>query len=169
MGGASEARTTLAWRCPTIGVVSLSAALTVASSSAASGHWRPIASGFSQTAQSDAEKTVAAGIYSKEQAAAGKKLYSDICSSCHLENLSGDTMSPALVGEAFMSQWESKNLRAIYSRIISTMPTDAPGTLPEKTVVDIVAYLLEANGFPAGSAALETANDMNTIRVTRPK
>ena len=112
---------------------------------------------------------MAAGIYSKEQAAAGRKLYSGICSSCHLENLSGDTMAPALVGEAFMSQWENKNLRAIYSRIISTMPTDAPGTLPEKTVVDIVAYLLEANGFPAGSTALETANEMNTIRVTRPK
>jgi mono/diheme cytochrome c family protein len=155
MGGASEARTTLAWRRRTIGV-SLGAALTVAS-------------GFSSIAQSDTEKTVAAGVYSKEQAAAGKKLYSDICSSCHLENLGGDAMAPALVGDAFMTQWENKYLRAIYSRVISTMPTDAPGTLPEKTVVDIVAYLLEANGFPAGSAAIETANEMNTIRVTRAK
>ena len=168
MGGASEVRGKLASRCGTIGVVSLGAALMVASSSAASGRWPAIGSG-SSTAQSDTEKTVAAGVYSKEQAAAGKKLYSDICSSCHQENLSGDTMSPALVGDAFMTQWENKYLRAIYSRIISTMPTDAPGTLPEKTVVDIVAYLLEANGFPAGSAALETANEMNTIRVTRPK
>ena len=156
MGGASEARKKLAWRCRTIGVVCVCAALMVASSGAASGHRPAIGSGFSQT---EAEKTVAAG----------KKLYSDICSSCHLENLSGDTMSPALVGDAFMAQWENKNLRAIYSRIISTMPTDAPGTLPEKTVVDIVAYLLEANGFPAGSTALETANEMNTIRVTRAK
>jgi mono/diheme cytochrome c family protein len=169
MGGASKARKRLVWRSCTIAITSLGAALAIASTGAASGDRLSIGSGVSSTAQSDTEKTVTAGVYSKEQAAAGKKLYSDICSSCHLENLGGDTMSPALAGDAFMSQWENKNLRAIYSRIISTMPTDAPGTLPEKTVVDIVAYLLEANGFPAGSAALETANEMNTIRVTRAK
>ena len=168
MGGAAEARNTLAWRCPTIGVVSLSVALAVASSSAASGHWRPIASGFSQTAQSDAEKTVAAGIYSKEQAAAGKKLYSGICSSCHLENLSGDTMAPALVGEAFMSQWENKNLRAIYSRIISTMPPDDIGSLTESETLTLVALVLRANGYSAGPDALARADDLNAIIVGPP-
>jgi hypothetical protein len=44
----------------------------------------------------------------------------------------------------------SNSLRALYSRIISTMPSDNPGTLEEKTVLDIVAYLLERTAFPAG-------------------
>lgn len=152
-----------------LAVTSLGVALAVASAEAASGHRPAAASGLIRTVQTGAEKNASDGVYSKEQASAGKKLYSDICSSCHVENLSGDTMSPALVGDAFMSQWESKNLRAFYSRIISTMPMDAPGTLPEKTVVDIVAYLLEANGFPAGRTTLETANQMNAIKVTRAK
>jgi mono/diheme cytochrome c family protein len=120
-------------------------------------------------AQSAPQRSVWSGVYSTGQAAAGKRLYSDICSSCHLENLTGDTMSPAMVGDEFVAKWDNKPLRALYSRIISTMPVDAPGTLPEKTVVDIVAYLLEVNGFPAGSTALEKADEMNAILVTRTK
>ena len=54
-------------------------------------------------------------------------------------------------------------MRALYSRIISTMPAYNPGTLTEKTVLDIVAYLLEANGFPTGTSALERADDLNSI------
>jgi mono/diheme cytochrome c family protein len=128
-----------------------------------------IAAASGPRAQDTAERSVIGGVYSKEQAAAGKKLYSDTCSSCHMENLSGDTMSPAMVGEEFISKWENKPLRALYSRIISTMPSDSPGTLAEKTVVDIVAYLLEVNGFPAGNKALERADELNTIKVTRAK
>jgi mono/diheme cytochrome c family protein len=136
------------------GVISVSAALAIAGGS---------------RAQDVPERSVIAGVYSREQAAAGKQLYSDICSSCHLDNLAGDTMSPPMIGEEFISKWENKPLRALYSRIISTMPADSPGTLPEKTVIDIVAYLLEVNGFPAGNKAIEKADELNTIKVTARK
>jgi mono/diheme cytochrome c family protein len=125
--------------------------------------------GIGGNAQGAAERSVLAGVYSKEQAVAGKQLYTDTCSSCHLDNLAGDTMSPPMVGDDFISKWENKPLRALYSRIISTMPADAPGTLSEKTIIDIVAYLLEVNGFPAGTKPLEKADEMNTIMVTRAK
>jgi quinoprotein glucose dehydrogenase len=72
-------------------------------------------------------------------------------------------MSPALAGEEFRATWDAKKLRALYSRIISTMPSDNPGTLPERTVIDVVAYLLEANGFPSGPSALERPDDLNDI------
>src|SRR5215204_388012 len=108
-----------------------------------------VVAGRGMRAQNNTERDATTGVFSREQAAAGKQLYRDVCSSCHLENLSGDTSAPPMVGDEFMSTWENKPLRALYSRIISTMPVDNPGTLPEKTVVDIVAYLLEANGFPA--------------------
>ena len=110
-----------------------------------------------------AGRTVKDGVYSQEQAKDGRAAYSTACGSCHQESLGGDTMSPALVGEEFRATWEGKKLRALYSRIISTMPSDNPGTLSEKTVVDVVAYLLEANGYPSGPAALERANDLNDI------
>jgi mono/diheme cytochrome c family protein len=115
------------------------------------------------------EKTVWSGVYTTEQARSGKAAYSTACASCHLENLAGDTMSPALVGSDFVASWENKKLRPLYSRILSTMPADNPGTLSEKTVLDIVAYVLEANGFPSGNAALERADDLNTIAFVRQK
>ena len=139
-----------------IGIISLSGALAIAIAG-------------STPAQDVAERSVMSGVYSKAQATTGKQLYSDVCSSCHLDNLAGDTMSPPMVGEEFISKWENKPLRALYSRIISTMPADSPGTLPEKTVIDIVAYLLEVNGFPAGDKALEKPDELNTIKVTRAK
>jgi quinoprotein glucose dehydrogenase len=78
-------------------------------------------------------------------------------------------MSPALAGEEFRATWDSQKLRKLYSRILSTMPVDNPGTLTEKTVLDIVAYLLEANGFPGGTAALEHADDLNPILFLKQK
>lgn len=34
------------------------------------------------------------------------------------------------------------------------MPLDAPGSLSRRTYADIVAYLMQLNGLPAGTAAL---------------
>jgi S-disulfanyl-L-cysteine oxidoreductase SoxD len=147
--------------------------------SAAFGLWLGIAAGVvfrldvhahaPRPEQASGEKTVGTGVFTEEQAKAGKAAYATACASCHLENLAGDTMSPALVGADFIASWENKKLRPLYSRILSTMPADNPGTLTEKTVLDIVAYLLEANGFPPGSAPLERADDLNTIAFVRPK
>ncbi len=114
-------------------------------------------------------KTVWSGVYTSEQARNGKAAYAAACSACHQESLSGDTISPALVGDDFRSSWDSQTLRKPYSRIISTMPVDNPGTLAEKTVLDIVAYLLETNGFPGGTSALERADDLNAILFVKQK
>src|SRR5688500_5958365 len=110
-----------------------------------------------------AGRTVKDGVYSQEQAKSGRAAYSTACASCHQESLAGDTMSPALAGDEFRATWDGKKLRALYSRIISTMPTDNPGTLSERTVIELVAYLLEANGYPSGPAALEKPDDLNDI------
>jgi mono/diheme cytochrome c family protein len=124
---------------------------------------------LSNTGGAGEDKTVWSGVYTPEQARNGKASYAAACSACHQESLGGDTMSPALVGEDFRASWDSQKLRKLYSRILSTMPVDNPGTLTEKTVLDIVAYLLEANGFPGGTAALERADDLNTILFLKQK
>lgn len=113
--------------------------------------------------------TVWSGVYSDEQSKRGQAAYSAICSNCHLDNLTGDSTSPSLIGNAFISTWENKNVRALYSRIISTMPQDNPGTLSESTVLDIIAYLFKVNGFPSGEKALESARDAQQITITRER
>lgn len=110
-----------------------------------------------------ADRTVWSGIYSEAQALRGKVAYGAACASCHGDNLSGGGFASALVGEEFRAIWDQKKVRALYSRIISTMPENDPGSLSEETVLDMVAYVLQANGFPAGSEPLKRANELNSI------
>jgi mono/diheme cytochrome c family protein len=115
------------------------------------------------------ERSVWVGVYSDEQAKRGATAYRESCARCHLENLKGSDMAPALLGDVFINQWDSKTVRAFYGRILSTMPADDPGNLDEKAVLDIVAYLLQANGYPPGSTAIENAEQAQWITITRNK
>ena len=105
-------------------------------------------------------RTVRDGVYSEEQAKRGKTVYDTKCGSCH----DGSGMGPQLKDEAFFAEWENKSVRAFYGRILSTMPDDDPGSLKENEVLDVVAYLLQAHGFPAGARALESASELDTVK-----
>lgn len=110
-------------------------------------------------AQSSAS-TVRDGVYSAEQAKRGRTTYDAKCASCH----DGGTMGPELWGEAFLANWDGKDLKAFFTRIQSTMPEDAPGSLSENEALDVIAYVVQTNGFPAGEKALQTASALSTIK-----
>jgi hypothetical protein len=78
-------------------------------------------------------------------------------------------MGPSLKGDDFLATWENKTVRALYSRILTTMPSDDPGTVPEADLLDLIAYWIRANGFPPGTSALESPNDLNAIKIVRSK
>jgi cytochrome c len=110
------------------------------------------------------------GVFTEAQAKLGQKIYDEKCSACHLASLEGGTNeSPALKGDTFTTQWDGKPLRALYSRILSTMPSNDPGSLSEKETLNLVAYLLQKNGYPSGKAALDTPEELNSIRFVRAK
>ena len=109
------------------------------------------------------------GVYSEEQAKHGQSVYQAKCAACHGPNQEGGDEAPPLKGDAFWSEWDQETARSLYSRIISTMPPDGPGTLAEKDVIDIVACLLKANGLPPGDKAIQSANELNSIKLARPK
>ena len=48
---------------------------------------------------------------------------------------------------------------------VRTMPKNAPGSLTDEVYREIVAYLLSANGFPAGKKGL---SDMDHIVIASP-
>jgi mono/diheme cytochrome c family protein len=104
-------------------------------------------------------------VYTTAQATSGKTLYAQKCASCH--DAGGDAMATALEGNEFVAQWENKPVRALYSRILSTMPADNPGSLSEQETLAIVTYMLERNAFPSGNNALERADELNSIMFTR--
>jgi mono/diheme cytochrome c family protein len=104
--------------------------------------------------RAQAALTIWDGIYSDEQAASGREVYSAKCSACHGSSLEGGDVAPALVGDQFNSTWSGTPLSDLFERIRSTMPADAPGTLNRQQVADVLAHLLKSGKFPAGAAAL---------------
>jgi mono/diheme cytochrome c family protein len=106
------------------------------------------------------------GIFSQEQASRGKAAYQADCAQCHLDNLKGNDMAPALAGETFFASWENKSVRAFYGLVLSTMPADNPGSVSENDVLDIVTFVLQTNGFPPGKNDL-TLDEAQKIRITR--
>jgi mono/diheme cytochrome c family protein len=104
-------------------------------------------------AQAQQVRSAAAGVYSQAQARRGAELYKARCVACHGAPLAGD-IAPPLAGEAFLGVWGGTPASDLFDKIQNTMPADAPGTLSRPQVADLVAFILQANKFPAGGAEL---------------
>ena len=100
------------------------------------------------------------GVYSAEQAQRGNALYTQYCSSCHGPELAGAEISPPLVGGAFTANWDGLTLGDLSERIRVSMPADNPGKLSRQQVADVLAYILNAGRFPAGSADLPRETEL---------
>src|SRR5262245_27281991 len=74
-------------------------------------------------------------------------------SRCHGEDLAG-RRDYALSGERFLDRWEAHTLEHLFVLIRDSMPPDGIDTLDPKDKRDIVAYVLQQNGFPAGATEL---------------
>lgn len=130
-------------------------------------------------AQRPAPSPIWAGVYTQEQARKGSESYSTSCARCHRLDLSGDeaqnrvgesfmTIGPALRGDTFFERWGDEDLNRLYLKIRDTMPPSFQAILEDEDKVNILAYLLEANGFPAGSAPLTSnADALERIRIVR--
>lgn len=86
------------------------------------------------------------GVYTTEQASRGKDVYAGNCRSCHTP------MSHT--GEMFSIWWRGKELSDLFTFVSTQMPKNDPGSLSAEDAADIVAYLLQMNGMPAGKAEL---------------
>ncbi len=105
----------------------------------------------SLSAAQNAGKTVASNVYSAEQAKRGQTKYMMVCSGCHQADLSGSDQAPSLAGGDFLDRWDGQTVTDLADRIRTSMPADDVGSLTTEMSVYIVAYLLQANNFPAGS------------------
>ncbi len=101
-----------------------------------------------------ASRSVWDGVYSSEQSSRGQSAYNSKCARCHGEALLGGESSPALVDRDFLEKWNGKSVGALVELTRRTMPSDGPGKLSRRQCTDIIAYLLGANGFPAGKSDL---------------
>ncbi|MBA2076966.1 c-type cytochrome [Rhodanobacter sp. PCA2] len=92
-------------------------------------------------------------LYTQAQADIGKAKFLENCSRCHGRDLGG-MAGPALKGANFASAASHFHVGDIFTIVSQNMPATQPGSLPKDDYVEIMAFLLQENGYPAGSTAL---------------
>ena len=115
-------------------------------------------------AQSQPAKTVLDGVYTETQAARGENAYAQNCARCHGETLGGGGAAPMLYTLEFLDRWREDVLSSLFQFIQTSMPLapgPGPGGLKQSQYLDIAAFILSRNDFPAGSSEL-TAADLET-------
>jgi polar amino acid transport system substrate-binding protein len=93
--------------------------------------------------------------YTAAQAAAGAKEYEANCASCHGAELEGGA-GPALTGPNLRTLAKNTHLTVgdMFAFLAQQMPLNEPATLKHSQYVDIMAYILKRNGYPAGTKPL---------------
>ena len=119
-------------------------------------------------ARAQAPATTLDGVYTSAQAERGHAAYERSCAGCHEGQ---DADGPELIGKAFLDRWREDTLGSLFTFITTTMPGNAPGALDERTYVDVVAFILEANGLPAGTSELgsQTIGAIQLVGVDGPR
>jgi mono/diheme cytochrome c family protein len=108
------------------------------------------------------------GVFNAEQAARGKGEFDQTCSRCHNLALIGSERGPAIKGPTFLAQYEKGSVADLFITIRDTMPEGGPGTLNDDTKIDILAYILQQNGYPTGSAELKNdVPQLSDIRMAK--
>jgi quinohemoprotein ethanol dehydrogenase len=95
------------------------------------------------------------GTYTLAQASRGEKLSAEFCFACHGSDLGGLDLAPPLAGDSFLQHWAGHDLNELYQIVFTTMPKQRPHSLSEQAYADIIAFLLQANGFPSGARELK--------------
>ncbi len=96
-------------------------------------------------------RSIADGVYSRKQAALGKKVFQQECSSCH---------SPAqFKGTVFTRRWTGSTADDLFEFIRTSMPFNAPGGLTRPQYAAVVAHFFDLNGFPAGEQELDSTSE----------
>jgi mono/diheme cytochrome c family protein len=109
-------------------------------------------------------RTVADGVYTAAQATRGATVYDVSCAGCHRADLGGGPNGPALRDARFARVFADKDLKTLFTKVATTMPRNAAGSLGENVYLDVVAHMLNENGFPPGSREL-TVDALDAIRV----
>lgn len=101
----------------------------------------------------DKVPTLWEGVYTQAQALRGMQVFEERCAICHGSDLTGGD-GPELVGGTFAVNWSSRYLDRLFVKVRDRMPPDDARSTTEQEKLDILAYVLERNGFPAGTAEL---------------
>ena len=126
--------------------------------------WSAAAWHSTLAAQQPTAQALVAGVYTEEQAKRGEAVYKANCELCHGTEAKGD-LGPPLTRTTLMANWKAQTLADLYLKI-TTMPTQIT---PEQRA-DVLAYVLQVDKFPPGSAELTSSEEaLRQIRIDAPQ
>jgi cytochrome c len=123
-----------------------------------------VLAGSAAAAQSSAASSAAsptegsstgAALYSDAQAQKGIDVYETQCGMCHGANMEG-AQGPTLLGQTLASHYAT--VGDLMQFIVQNMPMSDPGSLSHDDYVDILAFILQKNGWPSGDRLLAFAD-----------
>jgi len=95
----------------------------------------------------------APALYTEDQATKGALAYYQNCAMCHAPLLDGQAAGytgPALKGREFADPSYDFRISDIFNFVAKLMPAATPGSLTREQDVQIMAFILQQNGYPAG-------------------
>lgn len=91
-------------------------------------------------------RSTADGVYTRQQADAGRDLFAYACQSCHAPTQHS--------GAPFQSKWFGRTLGDLFGYLRREMPQTDPGTMSDEEYAALTAYTMRINGMPAGRVPL---------------
>tara|TARA_R110002051_G_scaffold125099_2_gene198500 strand:+ start:164 stop:604 length:441 start_codon:yes stop_codon:yes gene_type:complete len=129
------------------------------------------ASGLSLPVQGYAqdESTTSPVHYSSEQADRGEERFERDCEDCHGDDLRGGLIGgPPLRGLAFEQKFaDGAPASAMFGFMSALMPPNAPGRYTPEVYADLMAYILQENGFPDGEPLPSDMESLNNLIVQK--
>src|SRR5580704_1934937 len=99
-------------------------------------------------------------LFTSAQAIAGKAAYQQNCANCHGASVDDGT-APPLRGAAFLAKYGGKPAADLFTFVSMKMPPGKPGSLGGAEYAQILAYVLQQNGFATGRK--EFASDATAL------
>jgi mono/diheme cytochrome c family protein len=123
-----------------------------------------VASSIAWAGSAVADDAANDGWYTAAQADRGHQDFNNHCAECHRPDLTGGPDVSPLVGAKFLSKWSSQKVSDLIAFEHQSMPANNPGSVPADQLYRITAYILERNGFPAGSTPLSAASSDRPLK-----
>jgi S-disulfanyl-L-cysteine oxidoreductase SoxD len=103
--------------------------------------------------------TIKDGVYTAEQAAAGKELYERRCGACHNVDFYRNTFTNR----------NNQPLQYLFEEIIVNMPADMPGSMMDNEYENVLAHIMSLLGYAAGDQELSYASGtMSDVVIVPP-
>lgn len=112
-----------------------------------------------------AQQSPLAAAFLPSQATAGRAVYDANCASCHMPGLNGRGEAPQLAGSQFMNTWGNRSVHDLIAFTEAAMPPLNAGSVSEADYLNVIAFILQANGAHAGSQPLSAASDFRLASV----